>query len=54
MPNLSPYAERSKYSLYDNKLSSGRESAQNLALLKSSVQAIGYRIVTARGDIKKD
>ena len=53
MPNLSPYAERSKYSLYDNKLATGRESAQNLALLREAVAAIGYRVVTARGDVKK-
>ena len=53
MPNLSPCAERSKYSLYDNKLATGRESAQNLALLKESMRAIGYRVVTARGDVKK-
>ena len=52
MPNLSPCAERSKYSLYDNKLATGRESAQNLALLKESMRAIGYRVVTARGDVK--
>lgn len=53
MPNLSPCAERSKYSLYDNKLATGRELAQNLALLKESMRAIGYRVVTARGDVKK-
>ena len=52
MPNLSPCAERSKYSLYDNKLATGRESAQNLALLREAVAAVGYRVVTARGDVK--
>lgn len=53
MPNLSPLSERRKYALYDNKLSTGTESAQSLALLKESVKNIGYKIVTARGDIKK-
>ena len=52
MPNLSPCAERSKYSLYDNKLATGMESAQNLALLREAVAAVGYRVVTARGDVK--
>ncbi len=51
MPNLSPAAERAKYSLYDNKLSSGAESAQNLRALEKSMSAIGYRLVSARGDI---
>ena len=51
MPNLSPLSEREKYALYDNKRSAGTESAQNLADLKASMQALGYRIVTARGDI---
>ena len=51
MPNLSPEAERQKYMLYDNKLFSGEESAQNLRLLEKSVRAAGYQIVFARGDI---
>ncbi len=50
MPNLSPFEERRKYALYDNKLSSGRESAQNLEDLKKSVRAAGYKIVESRGD----
>lgn len=53
MPNLSPYEERSKYALYDNKLSSGKESAQNLEALRESMKAIGFEIVTSRGDIIK-
>ena len=53
MPNLSPYENRAKYALYDNKLSSGRESAQNLKLLRESMNAIGYDIVISRGDISK-
>ena len=50
MPNLSPVEERKKYALYDNKLSSGKESAQNLEDLKKSVRAAGYEIVESRGD----
>lgn len=52
MPNLSPISVREKYTLYDNKLFSGAESAQALALLKKSMEKIGYRVVTSRGDIK--
>lgn len=53
MPNLSPETERKKYALYDNKVSSGAESAQALSSLKTSMEKIGYRIVTAKGDIIK-
>ena len=50
MPNLSPASERAKYAIYDHKLATGPESAQNLALLKQTVAEAGYRIVCARGD----
>lgn len=50
MPNLSPAAVRSKYMLYDNKLSSGAESAQHLEELRQRFDAIGYRICIDRGD----
>ncbi len=53
MPNLSPKSVRRKYMLYDNKLSDGDESAQNLANLKNKMLSIGYEIVTDRGDISK-
>ncbi|MGJ4851609.1 [FeFe] hydrogenase H-cluster radical SAM maturase HydE [Bacillota bacterium Meth-B3] len=53
MPNLSPPSERGKYALYDNKLSTGAESAQGLEHLKQSMAAIGYEIVTARGDVAR-
>lgn len=52
MPNLSPLDTRSKYSLYNNKLSVGAESAQGKALLEEKINSIGYRIVTDRGDYK--
>ena len=53
MPNLSPASQRRKYALYDHKKSDGEEAAQSLALLKNSMEQIGYRIVTGRGDPQK-
>ncbi len=53
MPNLSPVAVRDKYTLYDNKLHSGTESAEKLQELKNTMKAIGYEIVCDRGDIIK-
>ena len=50
MPNLSPFSVRKLYSLYDNKLSTGSESAQALAELKERIKAIGYEVTVARGD----
>ncbi len=52
MPNLSPLSVRKKYALYDGKISTGDESAQSLENLKKSMNAIGYEVVVARGDIK--
>lgn len=52
MPNLSPLDTRSKYSLYNNKLASGAESAQGKQKLEELMKSIGYEIVTDRGDIK--
>ena len=52
MPNLSPADVRKKYALYDNKISAGEEAAESVALLKSSMAAIGYEMVTDRGDWK--
>ena len=52
MPNLSPENVREKYALYDNKLSFGAEAAESVQLLKASMEAIGYRVVTDRGDWK--
>jgi len=52
MPNLSPASVRKKYMLYDNKASDGAESAQCIASLKERMAAIGYEIVTDRGDAK--
>ena len=53
MPNLSPEKERSKYALYDNKLATGVESAEQIEKLKTQMQNIGYEIISDRGDIKE-
>ena len=52
MPNLSPYDNRKKYELYNNKLYSNAESAQALEELKARMRAIGYEVVCDRGDSK--
>ena len=50
MPNLSPKDAREKYTLYDNKIHSGDEAAEGDANLRKRMQAIGYELVTDRGD----
>ncbi len=50
MPNLSPASVRKKYELYNNKLSDGKESAQQRKQLENQMEAIGYQVVTNRGD----
>lgn len=50
MPNLSPADVRTKYMLYDNKRSFGSEAAECLELLRTSMEKIGYEVVTDRGD----
>ena len=52
MPNLSPYENRKKYELYNNKLFGSAESAQALSDLKKRMNAVGYEIVVDRGDAK--
>lgn len=52
MPNLSPSDVRQKYALYNNKISAGEEAAESVALLKESMAAVGYQVVTDRGDWK--
>ncbi len=53
MPNLSPYEVRKKYDLYDNKISTGVESAQSKVLLEEKIKNIGYTAIVSRGDVKK-
>ena len=53
MPNLSPMSAKQKYELYDNKAYGGSEAAKNVEELKKRMKAIGYRVVTNRGDIQE-
>ena len=54
MPNVSPLEQRKKYSIYDNKKSTGAESAQQMEQLEQRLNAIGYHIDFGRGDFKKN
>ena len=53
MPNLSPLSVRKKYELYNNKISTGQESAQGLEELIMRMKIIAYEVVYERGDIIK-
>ncbi len=53
MPNLSPEDAKQKYQLYNNKLSSGAEAAENKRMLEEKMDSIGYKIVTDIGNHKK-
>lgn len=50
MPNLSPCNVRKKYSIYNKKLSTGSEAAEQLQLLNAKLNTIGYHINYNRGD----
>ena len=50
MPNLSPENVRKNYLLYDNKISTGEEAAENLKLLKAKMTSIGCMVAINRGD----
>jgi len=50
MPNLSPNTVRKKYELYNNKLCTGEESAQQVKELENKMKNIGYEVVVDRGD----
>lgn len=52
MPNLSPVNIRKQYELYDNKICTGEEAAECRGCLERRMQAIGYQVVTDRGDPK--
>lgn len=53
MPNLSPESVRQKYDLYDNKISTGAESAQHIEELSQRLAKIGFKISCQRGDAIK-
>lgn len=50
MPNLSPTKTRAKYSLYDNKICTGDESAQCIRCMDMRMNRIGHQISIGRGD----
>ena len=52
MPNLSPKDAREKYDLYQGKLHSGSEAAENLADLKKRMENIGYEVTNHIGNVK--
>lgn len=52
MPNLSPMYAKQKYQIYNNKAYGGLEAAKNVEALKMRMDAIGYRVVTDRGDVR--
>jgi biotin synthase len=54
MPNLSPSGVRSKYNLYDNKVSTGKEGAESTRLLCSSIKNAGFEAVITRGDYTEE
>ena len=50
MPNLSPVGVRKQYMLYDNKICTGDEAAECINCMDKRMEAIGYKVVTNRGD----
>ena len=52
MPNLSPVSVRKDYSIYDNKICTGEESAQCKVCIDRRIESIGYQTVVSRGDVK--
>ena len=53
MPNLSPLSVRKKYELYQNKINTDAESAQQIELLREQMRAIGYEVFVGRGDVER-
>ncbi len=53
MPNLSPRDHRKDYSIYDNKICTGEESAECRACTEARIARIGYETVVDRGDHKE-
>nr|WP_308550987.1 [FeFe] hydrogenase H-cluster radical SAM maturase HydE [uncultured Peptostreptococcus sp.] len=52
MPNLTPLRYRGDYSLYNNKKSTGSESAEALKMIKQELESYGYMADMSRGDSK--
>lgn len=54
MPNLSPVEYRGKYSIYNNKICTGEESAQCKDCLKRRIESAGYEISDSVGNVKRE
>ena len=54
MPNLSPMEVRKKYAIYDNKIFTDQEAAENKESLVNSIAAAGYAAVMDIGHVKPD
>ncbi len=54
MPNISPSRVRHDYELYDNKICMDDEPSDCRECLNLRIYSTGYRIVTDRGDVRKD
>ena len=52
MPNLTPIENRKNYTLYQNKITSGEETAESFYKLVKQVKAIGLTPDLSRGDYK--
>ena len=50
MPNLSPTDVKAKYLLYNGKIATGEEAAENWRKLEKRLEAIGYTASLSRGD----
>lgn len=50
MPNLSPQENRNKYSLYNNKLSTGKEACEYHKSLEENINNLGLKVDYSRGD----
>ena len=50
MPNLSPQFAKENYTLYDGKLSTGKESGEMVKELEKSLKKFGYKIDFSKGD----
>ena len=50
MPNLTPVTHRGDYALYNNKLSTGLEAAEQHSQLEAALVAQGYTVAPSRGD----
>ena len=50
MPNLTPASYRGDYALYNNKLATGLEAAEQHGKLEAALAAQGYSVKSSRGD----